>query len=122
MDKGQILNLNVMIFTNKTNPNYKCQRLRSSLCTHFRDTASSWRWFIIRQIQQDSAMDQVIPKRVLKLTAQTTQEEVMMAYDEWAKAYEEVHSCNVSYKKKWTNAAVQREMLLTVDWTMEVMR
>ena len=36
---------------------------------------------------------------ILKLTAQTTQEEVMMAYDEWAKTYEEIHSCNVSYKK-----------------------
>ena len=39
-------------------------------------------------------MDQVdtkYPKLFLKLTAKSTEEDAMMAYDEWAKTYEEVH-------------------------------
>ena len=42
-------------------------------------------------------MDQVdtkFPKRFLKLTAKSTEEDAMMAYDEWAKSYEEVIYCS----------------------------
>ena len=63
-------------------------------------------------------MDQVdtkYPKRFLKLTAKSTEEDAMMAYDEWAKTYEEVHYCNVSYQKKNERMLQCRELLLTVE-------